>query len=323
MLTPPIDVDEILKAIAVPENDDFSALEFNPSFNISDFNPQTGEIFKIWVPINYISYNYPGISEHKVFGSTHYAPQSDIAGMILHSGILYINPKTKLSTYRRFCTVLNLFEVMGLNETEFHKSAVSLDLPIDLKISGVLVHIYIDTSPLTFPSMSRNGFRSTELLESQPFSMRITNFSIITAYDEQPSIVPPGQYLRQKAILPTFKFTFTGNIGIVFSRGIFMQLFSRFNIIHGMFNVYCIFFDVEQDRYEISSIGDTEFTVNKLINPSDTERRKKEVISVISSAFITDFAVGKNKLVIKGTVFQPVDSLLITIPKDNHLKKIK
>ena len=60
-------------------------------------------------------------------------------------------------------------------------------------------------------------------------------------------------------------------IGITYTPGIFLQLMSRYNIMNGMFRVSRFFFDVGYDRYEISWLGDTKFSISKHIEQVSVE----------------------------------------------------
>jgi hypothetical protein len=82
---------------------------------------------------------------------------------------------------------------MSCSEIEYPKVAIIVDLPLDLGVRGVLIQLYIDSSPGFFPSLQRNGFKSKELDHPELFSMRITHSSLLALHDPLPQLVRPDK----------------------------------------------------------------------------------------------------------------------------------
>lgn len=304
-------------ALNIPNTVD--SINYDDQFNFNSLDPEVGQIFQIYVSHRYISFHYPPIEENCVYGSTFYAPQSDLAAIIFHSGCLFIHAKLKTMPLVRFSTIKNFYETMIVPDSEYSKVAVVLDLPTDLQIQGVNLRIYIDQSPALFPSTIHNNYESKEIDHIEKYSIRIVDYSIITMYDEPPHLVSIDEYQRQSAIIPIFKSTFTEEIGIEFSPQIFIQIMSRFNLVRNMFDYFFFLFDVCNDRYEILHTGGTKFSILRVIHQinSDTVRIPnvdENHSLVINSADITEFGVKQNLLMIKGIVFSPISALLL-IPK--------
>ena len=291
-------------------------LEYTPEFDLKKFDPQPGDLFQVFVEQQYLTYELETVRQHKVFGSYYYAPESDIPAMIFHSGILFIHAKLKAFPHRRFSTVQNVYEVMAMNETDYARKAVVLDLPTDLQIQGVLVNIYIDKSPDSFIAATHNAYQSQSLPHAAEYSMRFTEFSIVTMYDVVPAIVPDSEYRKARAVIPNFDITFTGEVGIKFEPMMFVQIFSRYNVSSGMFDVFRLFFDVDKDRFEICWRGGTRFSVVKYIEQISVEVvRHKNVPSdkgvVVEDADMCEFSVTRGAIIVKAKRFEPVSSLVL------------
>ena len=298
------------------EYETLKCLEYTPELDLRNFDPKPGDLFLVFVGQQYLTYQMESVRQHKVFGSYYYTPDSDIPAMIFHSGILFIHPKLKAFPHRRFSTVQNVYEVMSMSESDYARKAVVLDLPTDLQIKGVLVNIYIDKSPESFIATTHNGYPSQRLPHAAEFAMRFTEFSIVTMYDVLPVTVPAHEFQKSHAVVPSFDFTFTGEVGIKFEPMMFVQIFSRYNVCNGMFDVYRLFFDVERDRFEICWRRGTRFSVVKYIEQVSVEVvRHKNIPTdkgvVIDDADISDFAVTRGAIIVKGKRFEPVSSLVL------------
>lgn len=284
-----------------------TAIEYTEDFNISALNPKSGDVFRFFIAERYISFSYKAIEQGQCYGSIHYSPQSDIAAIAFHSGCLFVNPRLKTVLPRRLCTIENLFETMSCSEAEYPKVAIIIDLPIDLGIRGVLIQLYIDSSPGFFPSLQRNGFTSNEWNHPESFSMRITHSSLLTLYDPLPQLVHPGKFVRQIAQIaqvPILKFTVNNEIGIKFTPEIFVQIFSRLNVVQGMFQLFKLFFEADKFRYEIVHLEEFKFKVTRLLCESIFQ-------DVVAEAEMTEFYVTQNAIRVLSYRFESVDSIVL------------
>jgi hypothetical protein len=194
---------------------------------------------------------------------------------------------------------------MSCTEVEFTKAAVVVHLPLDLGLKGVLIQLYIDSSPGQFPSVLRNGFKTSELLHPDVFSMRITHSALLTNYDAAPQFVEPRYFERQVAIVPVYKFTFDHEIGIEYSPEIFLQIFSRFNVGKGMFEVFRLCFDAEKIRYQILHIAQFTFRIVQLIGDANA-------LEIVPEAEMTDFYVTKRGIGVLSHRFTPIEAIVLT-----------
>ena len=217
----PTEVQLYHPALNIPNTID--SIRYYEGFDINSLDPQIGQIFQIFVSHLYLKFQHPPIANQIVYGSTFYSPGSDIAAIVFHSGCLFIHQKLKTYNPVRYSTVQNFFESLIVPESDYAKTAVVIDLPTDLQIQGVNVRIYIDQSPMSFPSSTHNSYKSQELLHAENYSLRIIDFNIVTMYDSPPHLVSPNEYKRQSASVPSFQFTFSGEIGIKYTPQIFAQ----------------------------------------------------------------------------------------------------
>lgn len=299
---------------------EITAIEYSLFFNIADLNPSIGMTYRIFVDQRFISYMHPPVIDKKIYGFMHYSPESDLAAVIMHTGCLFADTKSKETTHRQFQTITNFFETMCCSETEYHKRAVIYQIKNDVRIKGILVTILICPSPPSFQAVNRNGIRSKESPPST-FSFRISDFRILTKFDKMPKIVSIEDYCCKIIMQPTFHLSFTGEIGIKYSKEIFTQFISPETITNGIFEVYRIFFDSNGQRYEIKPADDLLFTINRLIDPVSIEVIKRKTSSginvevIIEKIEFNDIFVGDSFLQFKNIIIQNVDTLsLMNIP---------
>ena len=294
----------------------FAAFEYVPYFDMRSLRPVPGETVHVYVPERFISFAHPPIADRNLYGWVHYSPDSDIAAMIFHSGILFVDQRSKDSRHRQFCVAKNVFEAMSCSETEYPRRVNIENVPQDLRIQGVLVLLLFCNSPTFFPASNRNGLRSREA-DKDAFSMRIANFRIISSFDEKPIIVKPEQAVKQRVFMPQFMKSFTNELAFKFSGGLFAQIVSLSNIVNGLFEVYRLFFDCEGKRYEIKLLEEPDiiFTVVQLIDPLslDTLKRKPSAGAQSSVAVAkcqwNSLRVGTDCLDFDGFIFAPVSSI--------------
>ncbi|OHS99678.1 hypothetical protein TRFO_08315 [Tritrichomonas foetus] len=286
---------------------DGTAIEYHPKFDLASLSPVPGNIFQVYIDQRFISFSYEPISRQQVFGSTYYAPFSDLSAIAFHTGCLFVNPKMKNVPVRRFCTVQNLLEALSVPEQDYSKAAQIFDYPIDLTIQGVLVHFYIDDSPGYYPSVNRNGIRSQEWKTPEKYCIKIIQSAVITMYDQPPKLVAPSEYQRTTALVPKYIFTFTGELAIVFTPQIFIQIFSKPNISKGLFRVFRVFFDVGRSRYEIVPGEKHKF---KIVLDLVGDEECREVI--VRDAEMTEFFVKKKTIGVNNHQFSPVDAIMMS-----------
>lgn len=294
-----------------------NAIEYTPNFVLYDLQPNIGQLFHFYVPQRFISLTHQPVIDRVIYGSPHYSPESDIATVVMHSGCLFLDPKIKSTSNRHFYTVCNINLCMCCSDNEFHKRAIIKPIPLDVHIDGVLVTIAIDASPMQYTAVLRNGIRTRESGPTD-FSIKVTNFHIITAYDEKPNIVPPNEFIRGLMYVPTFEFSFTGEIGMQYTPQLFSQIFSLPNLVNGLFRAYRAFFDSSGSRYEIVASQNYYYSkIVKLIDPVSVEilNRKKssvpEVEVIVESFDLNSVKCTEHSIVIGTVEFKPVETILL------------
>lgn len=299
---------------------EITSINYSLFFNVADLNPKIGMTYRIFVDQRFISFMHPPVIDRRLSGFIHYSPESDLVAVIMHTGCLFPDPKSKETTHRQFQTVTNLFETMCCSETEYHKRAVIYHIHNDVRIKGILVTILICPSPLSFQETNRNGIRSHKSSAST-FSYRISDFRILTKFDKMPKIVAIKDYVSRRIIQPLFHLSFTGEVGIKYSKEIFDQFISQETIINGLFEVYRIFFDSNGNRYEIKTDDNLSFTVLRLIDPVmiDIIKRKAssgiEVEKIVENIEFDDIIAGDTYIRFNSVLIRNIDTLsLMNIP---------
>ena len=299
---------------------EMTAIEYSPFFNVADLNPSIGMTYRIFVDQRFISFMHPPVMDKKLYGFIHYSPESDLAAVIMHTGCLFTDPKSKETTHRQFQTVTNFFETMCCSEAEYHKRAVIYQIKNDVRIKGILVTILICPSPPFYQAANRNGIRSHESSASS-FSFRISDFRILSKFDKMPKIVSIEEYRSKIIIQPSFHISFTGEVGIKYTKEIFNQFISPETIANGLFEVYRIFFDSNGQRYELKPEDNYLFTITRLIDPVSIDIIKRKASSgidveiIIEKIELNDIIVSDTFLQFKGIRIQNVDTLsLMNIP---------
>ena len=294
----------------------FAAFEYIPYFDIRTLKPTPGEAVHVFIPERFISFTHPPIADRELFGRDHYSPDSDLAAIVFHSGILFVDPRSKDSSHRQFCVAKNALEGMACSETEYPRRVNIEYIPQDLRLRGVLIFLLFCRSPPFFPASTRNGLRSREADKAE-FSMRIANFRIISSFDQKPVIVTPDQVDRHRDFRPQYKKSFTEELSFSYKGGLFSQILSLPNITNGFFSVYRLFFDCECRRYEIKLLDkpDIILSVVQLLDPVslDTLKRKPSAVSrttvVVDRCPWTSLSICPDKLVFAGVAFTPVSDI--------------
>ena len=319
MISPPqkrrkSEISKIEKISNEPE-----VLEYTDGFCLQEMEPSNGDIFTFFIHESYFDFQHPGISDRNIYGNVHYTIGSDLVAVAMHTGVLFIDPKYKESSHKIFCSTSNIFETMCCSDVEYKKRAITYVIPNDVRIKGIVISILICGSPSVFISTNRNGVRSRECTK-EDLSFRISNFYILSEFDEMPRIVKKNEYVRDCAVTPSCQLSFTNEIGFKFTKYTFSQFFNVINVINGFFNAYRLFFDVKDERYEIELCYDVCgfcFNVIKIITPNSLEilRRKQSKIVekeiIVENTELFNIKVGDDYLNFDGKTFKPVGNFLI------------
>jgi hypothetical protein len=241
----------IAEKSALPSVSGDEAVEYVPFLTFTGLDPFVGQTMDIFVHSRFISFSHAPIADRKLYGSVHYSPDSDLAAVVMHSGVLFVSAKARDSTRRQFCTTLNFFEALCCSESEYPKRVMVRELPIELGIQGVLISILFTHSPASFASVNRNGIRS-QAAPPYAFSIRIANYRILTAFDEIPPFNSVLDIRKITCSVPIFCESLTRDVGIHYSEDLFLEVFSLSNICNRFFAVYRLFFDVHGSRYELA-----------------------------------------------------------------------
>lgn len=310
-MEPPPFLKQVLSESMSNVESDLGVLEYNPSFTLRDIALRVGDVVVVYIPERYFTVDKLPILSQKVTGTTIYSPDSDICGICIHSGSLFLNTDVKSKYARRFCTINNTFEILGYSESEWSKVSDVVHFPLDLMITGVILTLYIDDSPKTFTGCKRNGIVSKESQVPEQYAIRVTQKSILTIYDPEPTIVPISEYIPEHVTIPRFKLTFTADIGIEYNPFIFTQIFSRDNVFKGLLKSYKLCFDSNRVRYEIQCPeGEDTFDVMK--------HESGEVVAI--GVPMIDFKVTQRSIIIQKTRIQDVDSIVLIRVKNNRAK---
>jgi hypothetical protein len=299
-------------------------MEYVPYFPLKTLSPISGQTLPVVVDSRFITFSHAPLVDRQLYGCTHYSLDSDIAALVMHTGVLFLDPRTKDSRHRQFCRTSNLYEVMGLPDKDYVRQAVVVEIPQDVVIKGVLVVLLFSNSPPAFRASNRNGVRSRDA-PLDVCAMRIASFRILTRFDEVRPLVRPFKVGRKSTVAPDFCLSCMGELAIRYSRDFIVQLFSLANIFAGLFSVYHIFFDVHRERYEIvmedtdTDIG-VQFQVEQLLEPVSLEMLKRRSSYVPQAKPIGDpvpywaISPGVDSLAFGDNVFSPVSHIsLLTI----------
>ena len=295
-----------------------TALEYKPGFDLTIFNPVIGDIFRIFIPERFFLLTNSSIVDRLISGTTFYTPDSDIVNIAIHSGCLFPHPKST-GYSRRWCTITNFYEAL-CNEDKYSKIADVLEIPTSVQVQGLVIDILIDNTLKSFQSSLRNGLKSKSHQGPTDYSMRVASYKILTKFEKLPLIVEPENYVRQHTKIPIFKFAFNREVGIEYSPILFLSIFSAANIENDFFTTYKLFFDVGEKRYEIHYNEDTGyFYLTILESPVDVKEYKsrkskkpKEII-VESELRFFDIVATPKGLRIKNVMYEPVDTLLVSM----------
>lgn len=293
---------------------------YSPEFDINYYSPKPGQLFLIYIPLKYISHEYKPIAEQKIGGTDYYTSWSDIAAIVMHSGCLFLLPKSKARTYPRYCTVLNYHEVACRSEARYKEMAAIQEFPLDYRIKGIIVQIFIEQSLPCFLGTTRNGITSKDQEIQDFFAIRINDYLILTPNDSEPECFncKDQNYSRDAALISPYKITDIGDVGISFQPASFYQFFNRDTIDRGFLNIYRFFFDVSPTkeininiprRFEIVSKNEF-FQIFEVVPLPLPEKRSL----VTDNLLLTDISCSKGKITAKNE-FSPVVSIVL-IRKD-------
>jgi hypothetical protein len=310
----------------------FEAVEYVPFVRAADFNPVCGQTLNVFVDIRFIANSHSPIADRKIYGYAHYSPETDIAAMVVHSGVLFVDPKYKDSQHRQFCTTKNVLEAMCCSTSEYPKRVEPTSIPIDLTVLGVVIALLFTNSPASFTSINKNGLRSRDG-ERNVFSMRISQFRILTPFDEMPKLVPPTEIVSISWLRARYRASLTDDVGLHFNREFFLQIFSLHNIANRLMAVYRLFFDVGPTRYELI-LADEEvlafslIALNEPVPLMSLKRRirpSSDVRSVVDFVPFWDIEVHETSIMFDKFKLGPLDCFLLmtTTGKCPQLSRFK
>lgn len=295
-----------------------TAIEYTPSFDLKSLNPQPGDIIRFYINEKYSNYSHPPISHRMIYGSTYYAPDSDISAISSHFGCLFQYHKRKSLSHKRLNTVRNALEIAVCGEAEYARRAVIVQMPVETRIKGVVVTICVDFPPAYFPQCKRNGFQSRELQESRPFSLRVAHFWLVSDFDEPIELVNPENYVKQQYQLPPIK-SLDGLsdrfIVLEYNQSFLKQFFTRLNIVNGLFMVYRVVFESSQQRFELTGDPQCNLIVQQApphdMNPNEIVKRKDEPGEKICACELYDMQIMPHSITFKDKSFDHITSVTL------------
>ena len=267
MISPPNETKQESTLFVPGQTQGVVSIYFEPNFDINSLNPQVGDIFRFYIPNKYFLYSYQPLSDRKVYGFTHYSPNSDIAVMSAHFGCLFQKHTRKPRPKSDINTVRNAFEISGCTESEYHKREDVISFPQDSLVKGVLVTICIDQPLEHYISFNRNGIRSREFSSPTTFSMRISHFYLVTIFDEMPQCVSPESFVRGRYIIPKILSVESYGVTLSYDANFLQSFVSRMNIAQGLFNTYRIVLNNNKHKRELCLVTNTILKISDIDFP--------------------------------------------------------
>lgn len=299
-----------------------NCIKYQSKFNINALDPHLGDIFSIFVPISYFLKDSKPISEMDVYGSKWYSSSSDIVAMIVHSHLIFQTPNTYHFAQSYFSTITNFEEIMILPDSQFNEKARFLNIPLDLKIKGIIVEIFIDYPLKLYPSVDLNSIISKEKKGEGDYSFRIIHYGIVSAYDNMPNCVNPNEYVRTKAYTTKFVETEDGIILMSFNSNFFNQTISYFSNNSKAFGSFVIFFYDNIDKFQVSfNKSNHDFlTVSKVDKSSDGS---ESMVLIHEGIKFSDIKAKKNSIKICSAIYNSIKYMNIINTQNNSNSKKK
>jgi hypothetical protein len=290
----------------------FDAIEYAPGFDFQSLDPKIGNMFRFFVDQKYIAPTHPPIAERELYGSTYYAPHSDLAAMVRHFGCLFFPSKRK-SAQRRLNSISNAVEICLYGESDYHKRANVIQIPPEFGLRGVVVTVCIENTPTRFSQVFRNGIRSKDAQPTLSYSLRIAHFYLVSAFDDMPRLVAPSEYVRQSFHPIQLRPGSSGEMLIPFSSAVFSQIFTRLNITNGMFAVFRIFFVLVEAKVEVSFIEGTRMKLSEYSEnaPALEIVKRKLQPSELVSGELSQFEVSDTDLLVNGISVGPISGIIM------------
>lgn len=315
--------DQISNKIEVKR--EFIAIEYKPDFNIADLHPEVGDIFTFYIQKNYFLNKYKPISDGKAYGSTYYSPNSDIAAIASHFGILFQYHKRKNAPMNGINVIKNTFEVSLSSENEHTKKANVFNIPNYVDIKGVVLSICIDRPLEKYPQVKRTWFKSRESTDKYGYSLRISNFYFISPMEEIPKLVNYEDYVRERYKLPKFLNDDKAKISIEYSPDFFKSLISRLNIAQGIFNVYRIILSSKTEKMELSLYSRTSMKLSKFeqenFSEDDISKRKDIPCTEFIKFEHNEIKFKSNGILIRDSTFLEIVSISLHIIRSKKKTK--
>lgn len=290
------------------------AIEYDTSFKWDDLNPKIGNIFRFFIDQNFFRPSHKPIQEKQIYGSTYNTPTSDLVCMAMHFGCLHFQLKRKATTRRRLLTTKNALEICLCGEAEYHKRAITIPVAQEIDLKGVVLTVCVERSPNHFPQVSRNGIRSRDTQMTFPYSLRISNYYLLTEFDEMPRLVRPQEFVRQNFLPIQLVAQDNGESMIPFSKALWAQLVTRLNIANGMFTIFRIFLVLGEGKAELVFIEGTKMKVlaaSENLPANELAKKKIQPGGEIAEGYIHEFVPSDTGLKVGDVDITPVLGIIM------------
>ena len=291
-----------------------TAIQYKATFKWEDLQPEIGNIFRFFIDQNYFRPSHKPIQERQLYGSTYNAPTSDLVCMAMHFGCLHFQSKRKATTRRRLLTTKNALEICLCGEAEYHKRATTMPVAQEIDLKGVVVTVCVERSPNHFPQVNRNGIRSRDTQVSFKYSLRISNYYLLTEFDEMPQLVEPQDYVRQNFMPIQLVAQENGESMIPFSRAIWAQIITRLNIANGMFTIFRIFLVLGDGKAELMFVEGTKMRVvaaSENLPANELAKKKLPLGATIAEGHFHQFVPKENGLQVGDVEIAPVLGIIM------------
>lgn len=305
---------DVLPAKDVDVTSGVVAIQYKPTFKWEELEPEIGNIFRFFIDQNYFRPSHKPIQERQLYGSTYNAPMSDLVCMAMHFGCLHFQSKRKSTTRRRLLTTKNALEICLCGEAEYHKRAITIPVAQEIDLKGVVVTVCVERSPNHFPQVNRNGIRSRDTQLNFRYSLRISNYYLVTEFDEMPHLVEPQDFVRQNFIPIQLVAQENGESMIPFSRAMWAQIITRLNIANGMFTIFRIFLVLGDGKAELVFIEGTRMRVvaaSENLPANELAKKRLPPGATIAEGHIHQFVPIENGLKVGDTVISPVLGMIM------------
>jgi hypothetical protein len=171
---------------------DRGALRFSRSLALSDIFVTSGDYINIFVHTQFLTPDYPGLSEQLVFGCRPYSAASDLVAIICHMGIIYPSDRSKKSARTVLYTAPSALKP-GAPECA---SDDARRIDDDFKFHGVVVTV-VAAPPLdAYPAAPGFGVQSQLMDGGGAFSIDVVDFHFVTDFEPEPRLADDAAACR-------------------------------------------------------------------------------------------------------------------------------